>query len=336
MSGPQATRDAVLRQAHAALAVARGFERNVWIILIFTLGKGLQLTIVNVTLSLYAHSLGFDNALIGALVAVPSIGALIASVPMGVLADRYGRKPMLIIGGLLNPLTLAALGLATSPTWLFIFGVLNGICANAYWVTFMPVLVESTTEEQRVAALAANNFLLLGVGALGALIGGAIPELVGHVTHLQPTSTIPLRWGLVTAALVTLLPTVPLFWLRERLIPRRLARAGGDATPAPQDPSLPMRDLIRLFTMLLVPDALFVLGESSAVALLALFFNVQFGLHPGALGVYLTVAGLIGGAMSFLAPRLSRRWGKLATATTSQIATVPAVLLIGFSPVFSL
>ena len=62
----------------------------------------------------------------------------------------------------------------------------------------------------------------------------------------------------------------------------------------------------------------------------------RFAISPGPLGVYLTVAGLISGAMSFLAPRLVRRWGKLQTATTSQLLTVPIVLIMGLSPVFAL
>jgi MFS family permease len=38
----------------------------------------------------------------------------------------------------------------------------------------LPLLTESTTEKQRVGVFALNSFLLLGVGALGNLLGGAI------------------------------------------------------------------------------------------------------------------------------------------------------------------
>ena len=122
----------------------RGYDRNIYIMLAFTLGKGLQLSIAAITINLYAASLGYDRTFIGVLTAVPAIGALIASVPTGVLADRIGRKPLLLIGGLLNPLALLMLGLSTTPHWLLFSALLNGICANAYWVANLPILTESS------------------------------------------------------------------------------------------------------------------------------------------------------------------------------------------------
>jgi MFS family permease len=326
------------------LASLRGYDRNIYIMLAFTLGKGLQLSIAAITINLYAASLGYDRTFIGVLTAVPAIGALIASVPTGMLADRIGRKPLLLIGGLLNPLALLMLGLSTTPQWLLFSALLNGICANAYWVANLPILTESSKPDQRVLVLAANNFLLLGVGALGSLIGGAVPELVGRQLAVPADSTVPLRWGVLVASLVTFIPAIPLFWLRE---PRHQAQTAAMENPAtstvveaesndePVDP-VGRRALVTLFTKLLIPDALYTTGEAAAIALLALYFVQRFEITPGPLGVYLTVAGLIGGAMSFLAPRMARRWGKLRTATTSQFLTIPVVLVMGFSPVFAL
>jgi predicted MFS family arabinose efflux permease len=108
-----------------------------------------------------------------------------------------------------------------------------------------------------------------------------------------------------------------------------------DPGEEPVDPA-GRRALATLFAKLLVPDALYTTGEAAAIALLALYFVQRFAITPGPLGVYLTVAGLIGGAMSFLAPRMVRRWGKLRTATSSQLLTVPVVLIMGFSPIFAL
>jgi MFS family permease len=328
----------------------RGYDRNIYIMLAFTLGKGLQLSIAAITVNLYAYSLGYDRTFIGVLTAVPAIGALIASIPTGILADRIGRKPLLLVGGLLNPLTLLALGLSTAPGWLLFAALLNGVCANAYWVTNLPILTESSQPDQRVGVLAANNFLLLGVGALGSLIGGIVPEYVGHALQVSATSAVPLRWGVLVASFVTFLPAIPLFWLRE---PRHRVAIATTGETAPESPTtddepraVAVSDepvdpvgrmaLATLFAKLLIPDAVYTTGEAAAIALLALYFVQRFHITPGPLGVYLTVAGLIGGAMSFLAPRMVRRWGKLQTATTSQLLTVPVVLVMGLSPVFGL
>ncbi len=167
--------------------------RNVYLLLFFTLGKGFQLTIATLNVNYYAHSLGYQPDFIGLLSAMPAIGALISAVPVGLLADRIGRKPVLIASALLTPLFLAGIGLGTAPLWLLTCAFLQGIVSNAYWVTNLPLLTESTTEPQRVGVFALNSFLLLGVGAFGNLLGGAIPEFVASVLHVSPASTVALR-----------------------------------------------------------------------------------------------------------------------------------------------
>lgn len=94
------------------LALPR-YSRNVYLILLYTLGKGFQIFIAQVTTNLYAYSLNYHKDFIGVFSAMPAIGALVAAIPIGLLADRIGRKPLLLISGVLNPLALAAISLST-------------------------------------------------------------------------------------------------------------------------------------------------------------------------------------------------------------------------------
>jgi MFS family permease len=333
------------------------FNRNVYLLLLFTLGKGFQLSIGALTLNLYVHSLGYDLQFVGAFTATSAIGSFAAGVPIGVLADRIGRKPLLLVSGIVTPLTLVMTALSTSAPLIILSGLLNGMFASAYWVTNLPMLTESTTEEQRVGALALNNFLLLGVGALGALIGGGVPQVVAVILHQSAQDVVPLRWGVLAAAIIVFLPALPLFWVQE---PRRARRrstqeTGGALAPAPatieseqlalaqatiapasDEPKQSRWAIAGLFARLLIPDMLFTTGEGAVVGLLSLFFFLRFALQPGPLGILFTLAGLIGGATSLTAPRIVRRWGQLRMATTMQFLSVPIILLIGFSPLLLL
>src|SRR5689334_14259922 len=103
------------------------YERTVYILLLFTLGKGFQLSIATLTVNLYVKSLGYDQVFVGVFAATSAIGALVAGVPIGFLADRMGRKPLLIISGFATPLTLVATALSTSAPLLIASGLLNGI-----------------------------------------------------------------------------------------------------------------------------------------------------------------------------------------------------------------
>src|SRR3984893_1248652 len=155
--------------------------RNVYLLLIFTTGKGFQLSISALTLNYYVHSLGYRPDFIGVFSAMPAIGALIGAVPTGMLSVLFGRKPMLLLTAILTPLFLAGCALVTSAPLLLALSLLQGFVSTAYWVTNLPLLVESTTENQRVGVLALNTFLLLGIGSLGNLLGGAIPEFIAGI-----------------------------------------------------------------------------------------------------------------------------------------------------------
>jgi MFS family permease len=319
--------------------------RNVYLLLLFTTGKGFQLSISTLTLNYYVHSLGYQPDFIGVFSAMPAIGALVSAVPTGMLADRIGRKPVLLLTAFLTPLFLAACALVTTPFWLLFCAFMQGVVSTAYWVTNLPLLTESTTERQRVGVFALNSFLLLGVGSLGSLLGGAIPEFIAGILHISAASTIALRWGVFAAALFTFVFGLPLWFLRE---PRRTA--ANKAAKALLEESVrnsgPLAEAVlhekrerlpvALFVKLLVPDLLFTMGEGAVVALMQLFFILRFHLLPGPLGIIFTISGLAGGIFSLTAPLFVKRWSKLRVVTSVQYLTAPLMVLIGFAPVLPL
>lgn len=317
-----------------------GLPKNVYLLLFFTLGKGFQLTIATLTLNYYAYSLGYHPDFIGLFSAMPAIGALMGAVPIGVLADRQGRRPILLISAILTPAFLALTALVTSAPLLLACSLIQGTVATAYWVTNLPLLVESTTEQQRVGVLALNSFLLLGVGALGNLLGGAIPEFVAQMLHVSAASTVPLRWGVISAALFTFIFGLPLWFLSESKRPKKGNEApiSSEITEEEENAQTPRkgRPPVILFGQLLLPDLVFTMGEGAVVALIQLYFVLRFHLLPGALGVIFTISGLAAGIFSLTAPLFVKRWSKLRLITSVQYLSAPVMLLIGFAPALPL
>ncbi|HJT54939.1 MAG TPA: MFS transporter [Ktedonobacteraceae bacterium] len=335
---------ALARKPRFRLSVLH-LPRNVYLLLLFTTGKGFQLSISTLTLNYYVHSLGFRPDFIGVFNAMPALGALLSAVPVGMLSDRIGRKPVLVLTALLTPLFLAFCGLVTAPFWLLFCAFMQGVVSTAYWVTNLPLLTESTTERQRVGVFALNSFLLLGVGAFGNLLGGGLPEFVAGMLHVSAASTIALRWGVFSAALFTFVFGLPLWLLRE---PERTAankttdEAAKIALEETTRNSGPLVEAVlhekrerlpvALFVKLLVPDLLFTMGEGAVVALMQLFFILRFHLLPGPLGIIFTFSGLAGGLFSLTAPLFVKRWSKLRLITSVQYLSAPLMVLIGFSP----
>ncbi len=360
-SEPTATPDVVVPPKRRFASWMLQLPANVYLLLFFTLGKGFQITIATLNINYYAHSLGYRPDFIGLLSAMPAIGSLVSSIPSGLLADRIGRKPVLVGTAILTPLFLAMVGLTTSAPLLLLFSLVQGIVSSAYWVTNLPLLIESTTERQRVGVLALNSFLLLGIGSFGNLFGGAIPEFVAGMLHVSAASTIPLRWGVLAAALVTVIFGLPLWFLRE---PKRASAAvpgnltdvtgvqvgeqalqsvkavSGSLAAVSKSEQAVKRGQGRakeklpvlLFVKLLVPDLLFTMGEGAVVALIQLFFILRFHLLPGPLGLIFTISGLAGGLFSLTAPLFVHRWSKLRIVTIVMYLTVPLMILIGYAP----
>ncbi|HEX7630142.1 MAG TPA: MFS transporter, partial [Candidatus Methylomirabilis sp.] len=54
-----------------------------------------------IVLALYLNALGFDGAQIGLLLTLTLVGDTVISLWMSTHADRYGRRPMLVVGSLL-------------------------------------------------------------------------------------------------------------------------------------------------------------------------------------------------------------------------------------------
>lgn len=336
---------------HSFMSSFLRLPRNVCLLLLFTTGKGFQISISILALNYYVHSLGYQPDFIGLFSAMPAIGSLLSAVPVGLLADRIGRKPVLLFTAILTPLFLAVCGLVTTPFWLISCAFMQGVVSSAYWVTNLPLLTESTTERQRVGVLAINSFLLLGVGALGNLLGGIIPEFVAGILHVSAADTIPLRWGVMAAALFTFVFGLPLWFLREQQRGQtagksqekeekggKAERTSGRSKEIAQ--AMPVSERKRwpvaLFAKLLIPDLLFTMGEGAVVALMQLFFILRFHLLPGPLGVIFTISGLAGGVFSLSAPLFVKRWSKLRLITSVQYLSAPLMVLIGFSPMLPL
>jgi len=298
----------------------RGFSRNGKLILSYTFFKGLQLAIQALVYNLFLVSLHFSSTLIGVLDAMPAVTVLLVSFPLGVLADRVGRKRLLLLCAFANPFTLLGLALFTTPGWQIVFGLANGLVSSFYWVAYPAIIVESSTEEDRQYLFSINSLLLIGLGSLGYLLGGGVTALAAHVLRQGADTTGPLRWAMVSVFVVGIVGAIPLLWLREP--PRDPRRARADR--AAYD--------VRLFARLLGPDLLLAFGAGAVLSFNQLYFVTGFNLSAGPLGLFLAVAGTIGALGSLASPPLTRRLGPARAAILLQGTSAPLIAALALAP----
>lgn len=145
---------------------------------------------------------GATPALIGLAVGVYGLTQAILQIPFSLLADRFSRKPLVILG-----LVLFALGGAVAAMSETIYGVIIGRAiagGGAVSAVVMALLADVTREEQRSKAMAVMG-MSIGVSFMVAFsLGPWLTSIVG-ISGLFWVTTI---MGLAAISMLLLVPKV--------------------------------------------------------------------------------------------------------------------------------
>ncbi|KAJ3313287.1 hypothetical protein HDV04_002271 [Boothiomyces sp. JEL0838] len=121
---------------------------------------------------------------VGLIAASFSFSQFISSMLWGVLSDKYGRRPILLIGLLGNCIFMIMFGLSKSITWAAIARMGCGLNANTG--VAKSAVAEITDKSNHALAFSVVGF----VWGLGMIVG---PILGGYFVH--PAETMPLVFG---------------------------------------------------------------------------------------------------------------------------------------------
>lgn len=150
-----------------------------------------------------------DARTVGFLLASYSLMNVLCAPIWGRLSDRFGRKPVLLIGILGLALSFLWFGLADALWQLFAARILGGALGAAALPTAMAYAGDVTTPEARAKALG-----ILGAGlGLGMVVGPALGGLAGHwgpeVPFLAASALALLTAVIVAVILPSRPPEVP-------------------------------------------------------------------------------------------------------------------------------
>lgn len=94
-------------------------------------------------LPLRVNELGGDKVQIGLLFSVGTITAAGLSLPAGFLADRFGKRSLLLLSIVIGGVSQVGMGLATTVPPLFVWQALAGVGAGATQAALMAALVDA-------------------------------------------------------------------------------------------------------------------------------------------------------------------------------------------------
>jgi MFS family permease len=135
--------------------------------------------VVSPIIPLYAKDFGVSTSMVGLTITVYAAARLILNIPAGMIADRWGRRVLLIGGPILTSIGMTGSGFANDIWTLLVWRFVAGAGSAFYMSGALVYLIDVAKPEQRARFIATNQWALsLGV-AIGPGIGGLIADAYG-------------------------------------------------------------------------------------------------------------------------------------------------------------
>lgn len=270
-------------------------------------------------LPFYAKEFNATAFEVGFLAAVHALAGFLAAPFIGGISDRFGRKPVMLIGILLSSVALLWMGLAQSLSMLFFSRIFHGIISTAIIPTARAYAADVSDPENRVAAM----------GKVGAALGSGM--LLGPAI----SSFLIGLWGIHSpfyiAAIVCLLNALFVFiFLPESLKQKALKVTFGNR----------IRDLSKMVFHLkskigLVFSVLFVwsFSLSNLQVSIPLFASDMLSMKAEHIGYFFTALAIISVTVQgYLLPKIVKLLGEKRTILLGLASMSLGLLLVPLVP----
>jgi MFS family permease len=304
------------------------FHRDARILLGATLVTGAALSLYWIDFNLYLASLGHSPATIGLVATAGSLAGALAAFPASALSDRIGRRAVMLGGIAVALAAIAGLLLVDALPVIALSAVAWSIGQQSLQVVQAPFMAEHSDADHRNELFALQAALFSVTSVIAAALGGVVATAIGAELGLEAGSPGVYRIILVIMAglLIVGLGIVALL-RRDRPAP---SEAPGSRARVRLGVSVGHR---ALFVRLLLPGFLIAIGAGQVIPFLNLFVQARFGLDLAELNALFAVTSL-GTVIALLAqPALARRFGQITSVVMVQGASIPFLVVLGFSPV---
>ncbi len=293
-------------------------------IMVYGAGFGIHRILFN----FFLRSLGYDETLMGLLSTVSSMTVLISALPMGYVADILGRKLSLVVSGLVIGPSILLMVIFPSVPMMIIMNILMGIGSSLGSISSGPFLMENSGEVERTYLFSISSGLRMAAFSVGDWIGGYLPTWFGRVFDVSAVSSTAYAWAIGIAGILVIVAVIPRLMLKRRKLASDEITIFAPLKYAKEHPGM--------LTKLLLPMLITSIGAGLIMPFMNIFFsNVHHQPDP-VIGVMFAWGSLAMGIGLILAPALADRFGKIKVIVFTQALSIPFLILLGFSPLFSL
>jgi len=253
---------------------------------------------------------GLSDATMGIVVTIMGVSTFATSVPLGMAADRYGRRKMLIAGNVIASATIAVFALTANPAVLFAAAILEGISEAASMASTGALLAEKVEVDKRNSAFSLFGFAQSMAFGLGSLV---IPVIVVFQALGFGVRESHILLYLMLAAL-GLASTLIMLKISESTKLKKAKSGLKQMLPRKS------RDVLAKYVL---TGSIIAFGAGMVVPLMTRWMHLQYGISDALSGPILGVSSLVIGLATLAAPFLAKRLGLVkAVVATQALSTV--------------
>ena len=149
---------------------------------------------------------GVDIALVGVLFTIGGLANVALTVPTGILADRLGKKNIMIAGMIVSAGSMAGIAYSDNFSWLVVYMILNSLGMALFSPAALGLLSDSVPRNRQSTAMGFYGGICENVGILA---GSALGEIIWDTFGPQSTFfTGAIASGLGAVLCITLVRNV--------------------------------------------------------------------------------------------------------------------------------
>ena len=318
------------------------FQRDARLILVTSLVSGAALSLYWIDFNLYLSSLRLTTATIGIVATIASVAGALVAFPASAASDRVGRRAVFAAGLVVGLVALVGLIASEALPVIIVAAALWAAGNQAMQVVLSPYLTEHSDRSHRNELFAIQFAIQNVTNIIAAILGGVVAGLIAGWLGLDPAGSGVYRIILVLMALLMAAGLVVVSRLsddRPHIAAGKRVRRLGEPAAFPPDPRRPrswlgirIRDQA-LFAKLVIPGLLISIGAGQVIPFLNLYVQQRFGLNLTSLNAVFALTSLGTVAAILFQPRLARRFGQITSVVLVQGASIPFLIVLGFSPV---
>jgi MFS family permease len=290
-----------------------GLQREAKLLIIQAILPSIAFGMFYTDISYFLTSVqGLSYSFMGIIITTMGIATFASSIPLGIAADKYGRKKTLILGNVIAGLIITVFAFTTNPAALLVAAVFEGISEAAFSASSGALLAEHAGSSNRNSVFSLYGFassMAYGIGSL------AIPAIV-IFEFLGFSNKISHGLLYVTFAILSLASTAILLKVKESDRSKKTKKPEADHKTKESH-----KQSRSILTKYVLTSAIIAFGAGMVVPLMTAWLRLQYGIPDTVSGPILGLISIVIGVATLAGPPIAKKFGLVKSIVVTQLAS---------------